>query len=861
MRDELKLFWDAISKMELPVEAADLFGDSWDEEEQHFRMQEAFLIDFKDRAPGKFSDDFGASIVRLSLAFHNSFGGLIVFGVIDGSFTLSGMSVDFDIEAFNRTLSDVTGKAIECLYRRYRLPGANEEVGVLLCPKRGVVKPLRLRNGLGPYQAGMLWVRERHEVLEATPAHLPHLYSARLMPPSQDDGGQPMSIHRSLPPSPATMHRFIGRPDLMRELWEWFVFGDQPRAYLHGPGGSGKSTLAFEFAKTMSDIGFSVQGANGDRVDYVLFLSAKETELNPLTGEQQIFTLRQFEDPITQFKQILFHSGHFDSDRIEAATEEAAEDMLTELFSSYSGLIVLDDIDALSRRKADTGEETLFLKAVNGSKRTRILYTLRYPPSHARRNSFEVPGLSGREFYDFLEACCRQFAVPPPSAEITPKIEEETQSLPLLIETLVGLRRFCGSFQDAVALFRDKGGDEARGYLYQREYDQLDAKGKSREVMATLLLLEEPVHFGTLANLLGFSPQRVSDALIECGSIFLTTVENDAGETLYQLTPPSRPFVRTVSQRLERFNQIERKVELLRKQGGAHTPAEAALIMKMERLLRQEEFDGVVLLGESLPAHDPCLANPHIHARLGQAYANLGANSREKGRECFRHATALGLRDPAMMRSWYYLETRSGYGIEQAKAVCAMMIESDSVGPRIRSEFLSKLAWCIHQEAGHLKSVSREKAIPLFRTSIETYLEAARIARTVSGMDQNETLNWLSHPVRNFIQYLRDDVAPFLSILEELPAKKHDIGLDSAYILVDGLKKVYIPNDVRVRNRLAGLMRRASSKLDRFINGTTSYPGLSHLAERLSTFAGALSPNPQSAASQRISIPSGLERD
>ena len=843
LRDELKLFWGAISKADLPTDFNDLFGDTWGDEDQSFRVQETFLIDFKDRAPSKFSDDFGASIVRLSLAFHNSFGGLVVFGVIDGSLRLSGFSVDFDIESFNRTLSDVTGKSIECLYRRYLVPGGKGEIGVLLVPKRGLAKPLALRNGLGPYKSGMLWVRERHEVLEVVPAHLSRLYSSRLVPPSQDSDVGKISIHRSLPPSPATMHSFIGRQDLMRDLWDWFVFGDQPRAYLHGPGGSGKSTLAFEFAKAISDSAFGVLGANGDRVDYVLFLSAKETELNPLTGEQQIFALRQFDETTTQFKQILFHSGHFDAEMIESADEDVTEDMLHELFSSYSGLLVIDDIDALSRRKIDTGEETLFLKAVNGSKRTRILYTLRYPPSHARKNAFEVPGLRGIEFFEFLDACCLQFAVTPPAPQVTPRIMEETQSLPLLIETLVGLRRFCGSFQDALDLFRDKGGDEARAYLYQREYDQLDPKGKSREVMATLLLLEEPVHFATLANLLSFSPQHVSEALSECGSIFLTTVENNAGETLYQLTPPSRPFVRTVSKRLARFDFIERKVELLRKKGGAHTPAEAALIMKMERLLRQEDFEGVVLLGEALPAHDPSLANPEIHARLGQAYANRGPNSREKGRECFRHATALGLRDPAMMRSWYYLETRSGYGIEQAKKICTMMIEADSVGPRIRSEFLSKLAWCIHQEASALASVSREKAIPLFQSSIKTYLEAARIAQTVNGMSQSETLNWLWRPVRQFINYLREDVAPFLSIIEDKISKGIDIDLDAAQIIIDGLKMIYIPNDKIIRSRQAGIMRRTSSKIDRLVKDSIKYHGLSYIQENLFIFIDVLSPN------------------
>src|SRR5690606_27383100 len=118
------------------------------------------------------------------------------------------------------------------------------------------------------------------------------------------------------------------------------------------------------------------------------------------------------------------------------------------------------------------------------------------------------------------------------------------------------------------------GGDAARSYLYQREYDALDPKGKSREIMATLALLEEPIQFNTIVNLLNFNAQRVSDALSECGSIFLSTTESEFGETLYQLTPPSRPFVKSVSQRLDRFHQIARRVQLLRSQGSSHTPAE-----------------------------------------------------------------------------------------------------------------------------------------------------------------------------------------------------------------------------------------------------------------------------------------------
>ena len=840
MRDELKPLWDAINKGALPAAITDLFGDSWDPEEQRFQLQETYLIDFKDRVPTKFAEEFGASIVRLVLGFHNTYGGVIVFGVSDGSFAPSGLSVDLDIETLNRTISDVSGKPLECLFRRYKLPGTDAKVGALLVPRRGAERPIALQRALGPYKSGTVWVRERHEVLEATPAHLPLLYSSRLTL-GGGDADQPLPIHKSLPPSPATMHNFIGRQQLMKILWDWFVFGDQPRMYLHGPGGSGKSTLAYEFAKTIADVGFNIVLPSGDKVDYVLFLSAKETELNPVTGEQQQFTLRQFEDAYTEFKQILYHSGHYDPELIAAADDLAAEEMLADLFSSYCGLIVLDDIDALSRRKVDTGEETLLLAAVSGSKRTRILYTLRYPPSHARRNAPEVPGLNDDEFYDFLEACCEQFEVSPPPAQTIPLMQQDTQSLPLLLETVVGLRRICGSFNDALALYHDKGGDEARSYLYQREYDQLDPNGKSREIMAALLLLEEPVHFNTLTNLLNFAAQKVADALSECGSIFLTTSESASAETLYQLTPPSRPFIRTVSQRLDRFSQIERKVELLRKQGGASTPAEAAVIIKMQRLLRQGDVDEVILLGESFPPHDPCLANPVIHALLGQAYANKGPNQREKARECFRHASGAGLRDTVMMRAWYYLETRSGYGLAEAERICGLMIESDAVGPRYKSEFLSKLAYCHYQEARSQMSVSREKAVPLFQRAIGEYLEAAWIAQNVHGMDATETLNWLERPVATLLQYLRGDLADYLTILENLPSTKHDVNMEAARLLIEAMTtKTHIPNEPRLRNRLAGLFRRASSRLDRFVKGSDKYPGLSYLADTLGRFSDTL---------------------
>jgi len=154
--------------------------------------------------------------------------------------------------------------------------------------------------------------------------------------------------------------------------------------YLDGPGGSGKTTLAFEFARLIAETDTEFRLANGEMLDYVVFISGKEIELNPQTGKQQPFKLRNFMTASEQLGQIAFHSGMIDASQLEATTDEQLEAVVKELFSNFNGVIVIDDIDTLSRERKDTGEESLFLKAATSSKRTRILYTLRYPPTRTR---------------------------------------------------------------------------------------------------------------------------------------------------------------------------------------------------------------------------------------------------------------------------------------------------------------------------------------------------------------------------------------------------------------------------------------------------------------------------------------------
>jgi hypothetical protein len=591
--------------------------------------------------------------------------------------------------------------------------------------------------------------------------------------------------------------------------------------------------LAFEFARVLADSG-GIRTKGGDRLDYVVFISGKETEFNPQTGREQEFVLRQFATAKEQFAQILYHSGFLNESAINTADEESLSDLLDELFANFSGLIVVDDIDALTRRKVDTGEESLFIKAVQAPKRTRILYTLRFPPGHAVKSAVAVPGLdSSNEFPDFVSACCDQFGVTQPTALDTPEIERVTSRLPLLIETVLGLRLFSGSYKEALTTFSERGGDDARRYLYQREYDRLNQEGKSRQLLAGLVLLNEPVSFVTLVRLFQYSRDQLLDAISECSSVFLASQQDSGGDTLYQLTAPSIPFLNTVSQKLSYFGALQRKVQHLKSDAVKISPKESELIATLERLIRQQDYYEMVKLWEAVPSDDLAHENPKIRSLLGQAYGGLGSHHREKARECFKHAEGMGYFDVFMMRRWYHLEFTSGYAYEEAERICFLVINREEVGLRFKSEFWSKLGSCLFLRSMSIVGINRQKATDLLRQSIAAYLEAIWIGRSSKDIDISDTFHWMEKPLDRFVALIGSDVEQLFGLFDLMIDRKHDLDVEGTNQVFKSFAKSSVRLNDHTRQRLKGLCARTVVRIHKSIKPISQFPGFQHLISTL----------------------------
>jgi hypothetical protein len=798
VRDELAGMYDAISLCQLPRSLYDLIGDLYDPDRGEFLAQESVLHDYKAGVPDDFVSSYGAGIIRLALAFYNTYGGIIIFGVDDRSHQPLDPPGRFDIETFNRLISDYTGHNVECLCQSYLIAGLDcRGVLVVLVPRRRSPAPAALLRKVDKYGAGTIFVRVRHEVLNARPSHYPLLYSSRALFPQSPDASS-ISIQKSLPPAFATMKSFIGRDDLLNELWTWLTTGKDPRRYLYGPGGSGKSTLAYEFAASITNTFGGVVLPNGDAIDYVLYLSAKETEFNVLAGREQDFLLRDFSTATEQAREILYHSGFMSEAELNDTPEDAFPDRLAELFNSFNGLIVLDDIDALSRASRDTGEEQVFIAAVRAAKVTRVLYTLRFPPSSALNVSVNVPGLKFEtEYCEFVEGYAAQLGVQVPTPQELVAVFEETEGLPLLVELAVGLRRHFSSYSAVLEKMQEIGGDGIRSYLYRREYDRIRSD-RTKLLLALLSITDAPLDIVSIEKLLGATSEHIRDSLAEVAGVFVVPRETREGDVVHELADPAKPFIRAKNSQLRFFSQLERKVKYFSQGRATATSAERVLITQLYDLVRTKRWEEVRLVGDNIPSDDVRLANPQIRSFLGQAYAAAGGASAEKAREHFRAAEGMGAKDVHMMRSWYYLEC-NGSNFQESQKVCRKVMSDEAYSSRIKSDFITKLADTYYQQARKIGGSNPERAQLYLIKSVSSLNEAINIGRDERQFNMHLAFSWLDRALGVLFRFILNDPEDAFRLVKDVIETKYDFDAEVAEQF-----EYYIAN-LRAGSRTVGL--------------------------------------------------------
>lgn len=776
--DELPPVISAIKARALPKSFDDLASTFLSVDGLSFAAQEDTYFDYKEAFPFSTSDEYFFGIVRLVCAFHNTYGGLLLFGVHDRDRTAGHNKVRVNIERFNTRLREVLVAPVECRHRAYDMSAG--AIDVILVPKRPVGTPLSKLASPEGTQKPRVWIRSGHEVLELKSSDIPFAFGPREDYGLQELAAAPRSPKASLPPTPATIKEFVGRIDVLDRLFTWFNVDDDPRCFLYGRGGSGKSTIAFEFAKLVAAGAGYALFSNDNGLDRVVFLSAKENYFNPYAGRTENFRGTDFSTAEEMYRAILTLSDWAERD-IGSLDESALREAISDLFRREQLLLVLDDIDTLILKKLDPGMDFLYRVVARSPTRSKILYTQRSVPTQSIQSAIEVPGLQRPgEYEEFVTQCVHQFKVPkPPQTFIAEALWKASEGKPLAIETIVAYRRTLPTYEKALEAWSSHEGSAARRYLFQREYEALPADNRARHMMAALALLDRAATFQDLQSILLFEDDQLRDAISQTFELFLSTAEDREGASTYFLGGATKEFILAESQKLNRFDNIRVRLEQYEAKVAIKGKEVAELEVRVERHMNGHRIDLAwrALCDRQLP---PAVTeNATILALKGRVALQLTPAQTSEALSCFAKAFSLGFRDIRMFEAWVFTEKMLGRSAKEGVRICDQYLSDDAIAawhPRI----WQRRGILLYQSAREDGDTSPAAALERHKAALHSHIRAHSLMR-----HDDESYK------HKYTEYLRNTAFYFVTHCSKM--QRLEVAIDALIREIEGVKKELDP--------------------------------------------------------------------
>jgi len=649
-----------------PPSEADFFATFVDQSGLYI-LEEGPTWDFKQEWPFSYSDSYFGGIARLICAFANTWGGVIIFGVHDERRTGGSNKVLINLDRFRQAFQQLTGSSPDLETKRYSKTENDGIVALFVRPRPVTSRPLRFLTPISSYPAQAIWMRSGHEVVQANPTNYPVLF-CRAGNPLDEVNSQ--DVQGSLPPSPSTLKRFVGRLEVIDKLFVWLHSSDEPRTFLFGKGGSGKTSIAYEFAKLIRNSGAEIPVYGGRMVDTVIFLSAKEKALVTASSQIEDISDPDFTDEVSLHRKILLYGRWMlDEAEVEKLSHAELKAEIRNFFDVSTCLLIVDDVDTLTTKGIDAGFDFLYKVLSRTDSGSKILYTLRNAPSHSLLNSIEVPGLaSGGDYETFVSACAAQFGVQEPKPEFRGgPLASLSERRPLVIESIIALVRTAGSYKRAAELFQQHAGADVREYVFVREWDALPADGLTRLLLIALSEIGHSANFKDLETVLQAEATQVQDAIGAVREMFLQ-IEGTGDEASYSLAQLTKQFVNTQKTSVARYDILKARIKSFKRYIHTASPQVAHVTLQVERLLPPRSSEHLkenaqtawsIVNDSTLPAS--VTEEPIFQSVKGYVASCMVPPRITDAREAFSYASKMGY-DPEYqyLKAWFAAEKANG---------------------------------------------------------------------------------------------------------------------------------------------------------------------------------------------------------
>ncbi|MBL8285934.1 MAG: putative DNA binding domain-containing protein [Acinetobacter johnsonii] len=284
-----------------------------------FIPKEGWLWDYKETINLE-AEGIAKTVLQVA-SFFNSYGGYIIYGVkeVVKDLIFEPQSVDFsnfNLAQLRDNIKKYTGNIIDITFKEVQvcLAEKNYNMGVLYIPKRETrskpipfIKNGPMKNNKPLFNINDTYLRILDECRKAnTPDDWQLLFSERNFFSINNIESSKLADKRyfehNLPSKSLICNDFVGREDLLTELWEWLNDEFEFVKILSGDGGKGKTSIAYKFCRTFLE---------NPPIEYerILWLSVKEKQFSGINNSYYEIQDADFSDSLSFLICLADHSA------------------------------------------------------------------------------------------------------------------------------------------------------------------------------------------------------------------------------------------------------------------------------------------------------------------------------------------------------------------------------------------------------------------------------------------------------------------------------------------------------------------------------------------------------------------------
>lgn len=469
-----------------------------------------------------------AELAKDITAFHNSYGGYILIGVDE-----TARDERFEICGYSRP-EDFTGALRGALDSYCSAPiqisvgdinTLDKSVAYVFIPRRTPDSPPVFLQRNGPeYRPGKplflektTYFRQGDRSLPATISQQWEFLNGQRNPEELIAGRNIVSsatvsariVPNNLPDRSVICAHLFGREDILSDLWAWVADELEPVRLLAGAGGKGKTSIAYEFASRF------FKNAPLPYIQ-VLWLSAKKRQFRADRNDFVDLPYSWYENPRELLEALCISTAAVISGDESNETEYTLQKLLRTSLKEIPSFIVVDDIDSLAPNEQRRVFE--IVQQLSAGSSSKFLLTTRANYAFSNEQCIVVGGLKGEAYISFVKDRVRRLGLSDLSTREREKLEAQSDGSPLWTESMLRLMRQGYSFEDAIAEWFKKPGEDARAAALNKEITALSSPAKRILFVASVL---RECSRAELLDVTKLGMVEFDDALNELQTLFL----------------------------------------------------------------------------------------------------------------------------------------------------------------------------------------------------------------------------------------------------------------------------------------------------------------------------------------------------